>query len=461
MEDVAFMRSNGSSVQESYLFMIDSRMRDKLAHPEPNQYQIEFNAPFRNVCSFGLIDATIPRTNYSVDDGSNTLVYTLDGDQEILSATVPPGDYNVLQLTDTLNNLLLGGLRVDPASTPYDLTNKVTFSRSTANFALHMAVSSIRTALGFSEKTYAGTPGEHVSQTSYVSPFQETLTKPLTPTTLVRQTFVSEVSGTVSLISVACDPPTASSTLRITAILRHAGTQAEVATAICTPSRSSRGLLQGTPGVLVAGTSYTITLSANEATQIYVATGPSATQTFQTSANGGTSWTSGTKGLQVCMDVVTTPTTAMYSITSPNLVDITGEKLVLVRCPEIEHVMFRSRATEQKMHTGLGFVKMGGLGFREQRSDYFVPFPARVFHPIAKVSRLTIRLENPDGSLYNTRGVDHFLLLMIAYYKVNDTPLHTRPMLNPQYMPDIHSYNNKKWQDDINAGLGVTYARRR
>ncbi|NBS71839.1 hypothetical protein EBT31_23420, partial [bacterium] len=103
MEDVSMMKT-----QESYLFMVDSRMRDKNAHPTASEYTIEFQTPFRNVCSFGLLDATIPRTHYNIDEGYNTLVYSLDDDEEVFTATVPPGDYNLLQLTDTLNQLLLG-----------------------------------------------------------------------------------------------------------------------------------------------------------------------------------------------------------------------------------------------------------------------------------------------------------------------------------------------------------------
>ena len=440
MEDVSMMKT-----QESYLFMVDSRMRDKNAHPTASEYTIEFQTPFRNVCSFGLLDATIPRTHYNIDEGYNTLVYSLDDDEEVFTATVPPGDYNLLQLTDTLNQLLLGSLQIEPYTVPFDLTNKARFVRSRRNYTLYMASSGLRTALGFEATTYRGT-AETQTSPAFAGPLPETTTTLLSTTTWLCQSFVAATSGVVSSITVACDPPGCTPTLGLSVVLKDA-LQEVVATGTVRPSRSSTAILDAGAGTVVAGERYILYIHANEVTTAYVAQATTGETTYQVSANSGLTWTYGTNGYQLCVDVTTTLADPLYRVSSPNLVDLTGEKAVLIRCPEIEQVLFRERFTEQKVHAGLGYVKLGTLGDNEHRNDYVIPFPPRTFHPIAKVSRLTIRLETPDGRSYNTRGVDHLMLFMIAYYKVN-YEAHPPSLLNPAYTPDAHSLLQQKLRSE-------------
>lgn len=441
MEDVSSMRT-----QESYLFVVDSRARDKSAYPSSAEYAVEFQTPFRNVCSFGLLDATIPRTHYGVDKGYNTLMYSLDGDDEVFTAVVPPGDYNLVQLTDALNQILLGALQVEPYTIPYDLTNKARFVRSRSNYTLYMASSGLRTALGFDAKTYTGSP-ESQSVVAFAGPFQGSLKTLVSTTTHVRQSFVPEATGLVTGISVACDAPKCTATTRISVVIKDAANRL-VATATIRPSRSSSAVDVGYFGTMVEGQTHTIILSANEETEVYIAQAASGEATYQVSSNSGLTWVAGDSGNQLCVDVTVSLDDLQYRVTSPNMVDITGEKNVLIRCPEIEQMMFRERFTEQKVHAGLGYVKVGSLGANEQRSDYVIPFPPRTFHPIAKLARLTIRLETPDGQLYKTRGVEHLMTFMIAYYKVGHEA-QPPSLLNPAYTPDVHAFLQQKLQNEV------------
>jgi hypothetical protein len=117
-------------------------------------------------------------------------------------------------------------------------------------------------------------------------------------------------------------------------------------------------------------------------------------------------------------------------------VDETGSRYLCVRCPEIESYLYRDRAYET-VHAGLGMVKLGGYGMREQRYD-FVSVPTRRLRvPIGKLRSLTIRLENADGSLYSTMGVDHHLVLAVHYLQVTqDTQVKPSTPLYPNYQPD-------------------------
>ena len=169
MDDVQYMLQK--STEETFLFIVDSAMRDRTNYPTPSEYYVSFPMPFRNVCAVDLVDAQIPRTEYSVESSSNGLAYApgsyatyaaaLSAGQ-LVSVRVPPGDYNVPQLVETLNAsleaaaLTLGHQPVValPLSDPIDLTNKLVFVRAEP-FTLFIGDSTMRNTLGFGNPSHA------------------------------------------------------------------------------------------------------------------------------------------------------------------------------------------------------------------------------------------------------------------------------------------------------------------
>ena len=113
-DDVHWLKSQGGLAEKSFLFVVDSAMRDKLAYPTPSDYVVPLPMPLRNVFSVDLVDATIPRTEYSVERATNTLVIavtqafaTIDAARAAgaaVSVSVPPGNYNVLQLIEVIDS---------------------------------------------------------------------------------------------------------------------------------------------------------------------------------------------------------------------------------------------------------------------------------------------------------------------------------------------------------------------
>lgn len=557
--------------QETYVFLADSSKRDRIMHPESNEYALQFQIPFQNVCSFSLLDATIPSTHYLVDEGSNTLTYTLEDDPEVFVLTVTPGNYTMTQLLDALNLQLFGGVTVDPVSTPVELSNRVRFGRPWGRFVLRMDKSGLRKALGFGPAAYevgtvvgadvswspsspastrlnatrsirqrfvasttgvlyrlqltttdavpaspytilrarvggavatvngwttgttafvfafdptqrfvvqegteyvvtyewmsgpdflaslltdlrgsgtsapgpaeitvdAGTswtpiPGLVVPtlvtldrtsalvSTCFQGPFREQQTALLTQGGVrVRQPFVCTSAGALSGATVFCRETAVPGTVLGVRVLDATGATT-LAQGTVTPLRGPVSTLALAPrGTVTAGQICLLEvwlLSGAGTHEVFVASGVAGTtELMQVSSDDGVTWTSTT--LQLCCQVDTSVQT--YQISSPNMIDLTGIRTVLIRCPEIERMLFRERFTDDEIHAGLGYVKMNGTGFREQRNDFFIPFPPRTFHPVSKVSSLTIRLEQPDGTLYPTRGVDHYLLLAITYSKYN------------------------------------------
>ena len=83
IEDIKYLKAN--SIKQTYTFLIDSNERDRNIYSNPNNYVIEFSAPFRNIIAMEIIDASIPRTMYNVDIENNSIYYYIGtGDDDVL-----------------------------------------------------------------------------------------------------------------------------------------------------------------------------------------------------------------------------------------------------------------------------------------------------------------------------------------------------------------------------------------
>jgi len=78
IEDINYLRDN--SIKQTMVVLIDSKTRDFELYPDPNNYSINFNTPFKNVIGFDIIDTSVPRTMYSIDKYNNTLYYYIHTD---------------------------------------------------------------------------------------------------------------------------------------------------------------------------------------------------------------------------------------------------------------------------------------------------------------------------------------------------------------------------------------------
>ena len=76
IEDVDYLKAN--SVKQSYLLLVDSADRDRSAYPTPSDYVVSFSAPFQNVVGMEVVDASIPRTMYSIDVINNKISFLLE-----------------------------------------------------------------------------------------------------------------------------------------------------------------------------------------------------------------------------------------------------------------------------------------------------------------------------------------------------------------------------------------------
>lgn len=508
MDDVQYLLD--SAKEESYLFVVDSRMRDTAVWPTPSQYDITFNSPFRNVFGLDLLDATVARSEYIVEANENVLEYALGQPASLenyaaggwgtrRTVTLAPGDYNLPQFVEALNEALAqvaaaaaeAPLKVAPLTNPSEVSNRLVFTCSQA-FTLLMAGSTMRHVLGFGDPVtttasadYAAVPGWSVNRTGGASdaflsapaanlPDADPAAATLGPVPAASgQKLITVYGGRVlrqNFVSAATGPAS-----QVLAYVLGAGTPPTVTVRVC---RDSDDVVLGigtltvaaadpndvyvpvsvaltvSPGqVLQAGTAYYVEFttaggSAGDNLGVYYNEDnlpPSASRFIELDGVAVQA------GQNLCVDVVAS--SWGHAVRGPGLATLTGPRYINIRCPEIESHMFRDRVNEV-CHAGLGMVKLRGYGFREQRYD-FVSFPPRRFHPLGRLGKLTFRLERPDGSLYDSHGVDHTLLLVLRYYSLPaQRGGEPRPQstLAPAYTPDLRQYMiTERWAAEARA----------
>ena len=108
-------------------------------------------------------------------------------------------------------------------------------------------------------------------------------------------------------------------------------------------------------------------------------------------------------GITTTDPLASSSTVSPYQYVCGGHVDVRGIKYVVVRSPDI-------------MDRELGYVDM------QTDPHQFVPAPERVFKHYKRMSGIRIRIEREDGSLYETGGVNHLLLLKILYIDTAATP---------------------------------------
>jgi hypothetical protein len=508
-----------SAKEESYLFVVDSRTRDTAVWPTPSEYEISFASPFRNVFGLDLLDATVARTEFIVDATTNTLDYVTNqptgmaGEEGkawnngswVTSATdatgaptprrtvtLDPGDYNLPQFIEHLNDKLGEAARLhaeapikcSAMTNPAEISNRVVFT-CTAPFTFLMATSTLRYTLGFGTPVvttqsadYATVPGWSMNRTGGAShaflslpageipdldPQVATLGplptgtlvdyEPLFGAKIVAQHFVSQATGPAT--SLALYAYSGVSAGVIARLVRTSDGALMATGRLAVPAADQSdvympvvGALEPQAGrLLAAGTAYSIQLereagggSVTDFVALYYGKDNLAVEGGRyITVDGVAAW----PGQNLCADV----TCASYghAIRCPGIVNLTGPRYVSIRCPDIESHLFRDRVNEA-CHAGMGMVQLRGYGFREQRFD-FVSFPPRRFHPIGRLTKLRFRLERPDGTLYASQGVDHTLLLVLRYYSLPQAAATERSdtSLNPAYAPDLTRMLHHRW----------------
>lgn len=131
-----------------------------------------------------------------------------------------------------------------------------------------------------------------------------------------------------------------------------------------------------------------------------------------------------------------------YIITSPGIVYFIGNKYIIMRCPEIEEHLYRS-LSYSKYTLGLAKFRVDSVGINSEKLT-ITKLPVREFHPIGKLSRMTLRFETKNGTLYDFKGINHNIIFAIFYYEPIQKNIPTSSILNPEYKMNYIDYLYKQ-----------------
>ena len=131
-----------------------------------------------------------------------------------------------------------------------------------------------------------------------------------------------------------------------------------------------------------------------------------------------------------------------HRIISPGMLYLLNDKYILLRCPEIENHLYRSLAYT-KYNLGLAKIRINSYGYNEEKTS-FLKVPLREFHPIGKLMKLTMRFETSKGELYDFKGVNHVMVLVIYYYEPIQEKVFQNSILNPEYKGNFIDYMYKQ-----------------
>lgn len=483
MEDIYFLEKN--STKEAYLFQSDSGQRDKVAWPSPSEYEIVFDTPFKHVVGLDIIDASIPRTQYTVDTHNNLLVLSVD-DGSPQSVYLDVGDHNETTIVDELNAKLKDAYGITAAhlSNPTILKNSIYFT-SNRPFYFDFELSTCREILGFSvhatSSRWLGTyflADERLANPFIYRSIAEAPNVTLTFTgsadasakfgesetgMYVAQRVISISSGTLSEIRIAFKTSDSQETATV------------VPWIFC-----DMDVATGDPGKVLARGDI---VALNYLESGYSSTGSVARQKAYIESNtyywivfrlppnvaalGGI--TQDTGNILMSTDSLTwydvdnndnpylgklacnvAVSQSKEKLVAPGILNLAGEPYIMLRIPEIESHLYRSRAFE-RYSFGVAKFKLGIVGFANDRFDYS-SVPPRSFHPIGKLDKLTMKFITGSGKLYDFKGVDHQILIVVRYLQpVQMEPFNTK-LLNPDYEPDdIKRLRNMKTTDDTDS----------
>lgn len=508
IEDVDYLKAN--SIRQSYIFLVDSADRDRATYPTPSEYVVEFTAPFRNVIGMEVLDASVPRTMYNVDGINDTLsffIHTADYPvssnifSQCVVRTIPHGEYTVQTLVPALNavlNMPLNGaaasqptasITVEPSTNPADVKSTLRF-RCPYPFFLNMGASTIAETLGFDTYTQPSEAAVPATERRYDAPFggdapqmYHSVHLPfadgsnLVPDRVafegprgvlrtlplgaggaaVAQRFTVTTAGYLTQVFAALTADAVSDGQAAIWEVRTGSASAPNGTTVASGT-IALSFIDGTLSdsnkvavLLQPNTYYWLVLSANSSANMRVFYNDVLTTlgtTLLARASTASAWVAkdaDTIYYQMSAQIIVKDDYNM--LTAPGIYSLIGPRYIVLRCPEIEENSFRSLAYS-KHHLGLAKIRLGVVGYSENRLD-FSNVPTREFHPIGKLTRITLRFTLPSGQLYDFKGVNHTITFAIHYFEPKQMAAFTQSIINPNYDGNFQKYMYK--QEDQEA----------
>jgi len=394
IEDITYLREH--SIKQTIVILIDSKTRDFELYPDPNNYVVNFNVPFKNVIGFDIIDTSIPRTMYSIDKYNDTLYYYIHTD-------------TTTTIDDFINNEIdIDVLNYDPT---YNGKFKV-FNMSHADYSLP----------------------------TFVVHFNDEIKNSINDNDVVlKAASLTDPSELTDTIQFTCTHPfifnmydsTLAETLGFNMLIKKENHNVKY---------SYYNKLTIKKPIANIDTDNIKYSNIMESMRLYVSFYDETIENIY----------------------------MRNRIIAPGMVCFTGEKYIIMRSPEIEEHAFGSLAYTNN-NLGIAKFRTNSLGFNDEKL-YITKIPIREFHPIGKLSKLTLKFETADKKLYDFKGINHNITLAIYYYEPKFKITNFNSILNPNYSNNFNKYKytndeqeiineNDDDEDDINDNTNENFSR--
>lgn len=140
-----------------------------------------------------------------------------------------------------------------------------------------------------------------------------------------------------------------------------------------------------------------------------------------------------------------------YKIIAPGIVYLIGSEYIILKCPEIEEHLYGS-LSYTKNTVGLAKIRVSNWGLNEETTSY-LKLKLREFHPIGKLSKITLKFENAEGDLYDFRGVNHNIVFAIHYYSAKQKQNFEKSIINPEYKMNFIDYKYLQEENEEDSDI--------
>lgn len=468
IEDVDYLLEN--SEKDSIPFFIDSTTRNRTFYPAASEYQITFPMPFRQVIGFDILDATIPTTMYNVDLYNDKIAISTIANFSLAAVNVKPWDY----FTELAGSKIFG--------TIFDDTS-VALSEIVVTQEANVATNLIPDAQRLNN-TYKG-GGQYFIAVRYVMN-NVPLIVPLSDNDPniyyvmigIKKYGLQRVTANQPTIDILDDDnyylTQNAGTFKLT-YFKFYNSSATALNGLTNASNCiariynyykdvERGNYDITlfrqylfeqwkeNGIKVEPTTTVdrkqgkFKLTSNEVIIFNARKSTCAANIgFETMPNSEESGYYGYVNVRDNAQVFYSnqqDADSQWILYPPGLVNLLGERYVILRCKEIEDHLLGSFAY-MNFTPGVGMFKLAAANDITNLRFDFVSLVRKPFHPIGKLNRLTFRFETSSGKLYDFKGINHQILMMIKFLVPVQKSRLTRSVLNPNYDPDFVRYMSK------------------
>jgi hypothetical protein len=464
IEDIQYLKEN--SQLDSAVVYIDSQQRDRRYYPTPGTYTVSFDAPFKNVVGFDILDASIPTTMWNIDRYNGTLAITgvftptlvLDSSakekyfMEIKNAKsfsrlferghivgslndnnvviVNTEQYNSSSITvsDTLTPFFVYTRNVRTNTNiqiaPQNISEELTYIFTHLNVRYYLPLNDPDIEY-IDMENYTLATNENggydiiyfteinVQETTYVSILNNS-----NYLAQIKNLYKQIELGNYDITSLKAEINNSWQVFDIK-FEATAGTDRKQGIFKLT-SNNGFIIINANIGRLIKQLGFDTLPTPYENTLYQLCQVGENTNVFAAISNS--TYGSG------------------YVIVAPGIVNLLGDRYVILRCPEIEDHLLGSYSYI-KSTPGLGLFKLAAAqnDVTHLRFD-FVNLVRKPFHPIGKLTKLTFKFQTQSGDLYDFKGVNHQIMFVIKFLVPSQKHTFYKSILNPNYDANFIKY---------------------